>query len=50
MMLRDPELRTSSVPLQTFPQGLKPGELVGPTSGTTEVVPFQSSSELGGKG
>jgi hypothetical protein len=35
---------------RVFQQHLMPGELVGQTSGTTEVVPFQSSNELGGKG
>ena len=30
--------------LDTIPQGLKPGDILGTASGTTEVVPFQSSS------
>ena len=33
--------------LENFPQGLKPGGFMGQASGTTEVVPFQSSRELG---
>jgi len=35
--------------LDPIPQGLKPGEFLGPVIGTTEVVPFQSKSIHGPK-
>ena len=34
--------------LDPIPQGLKPPEIFGPFGGTTEVVPFQSSSDESG--
>ena len=36
--------------LDPIPQGLKPGEFLGPVCGTTEVVPFQSNSKSNDNG